>query len=80
MTRAEALAKIKTFQILPSMHYRFRNTVIAKGIDDMSVMIFDQAFFEKVEDYYFVFPEHHEYQIFHEDEYLVAEYKRNYDI
>lgn len=50
--------------------------VVVKGTDEHSFMVFDSAFAQKHEDYYFVFPEHHEPQIFHEDEYHVVQYKR----
>jgi hypothetical protein len=78
VTRYDAKDKLANFQFSPKMRERFRNTVIAKSIDCMSVMIFENAFVEKVEDYYFVFPEHHEKQLFHVDEYYVAEYQRVY--
>lgn len=70
-------------QIVESLEKRFKATdyppgqiVIAKPIDDMGLLVFDNAFAQFFDEYYLVFPEHHEPQVFHKDEYDVAIYSR----
>jgi hypothetical protein len=75
MNRADARKLLETLDKKWTAHdYPNGSIVVAKGIDEHSCMVFDSAFIKKHEDYYFVFPEHHEAQIFHEDEYDVAQY------
>lgn len=78
MHRTEALARLKQRQDDPDVNdlSSYRNIVIAKSYTCLSQMIFDSAFCELYKGYYFVFPEHHEPQIFHKDEYNVVEVER----
>lgn len=49
--------------------------VVVKGMDAMMFFILEPAFLRRIEDYVFVFCEHHEVQVFHNDEFFVEEYK-----
>lgn len=51
------------------------HVVVAKGIDDATVCMFDQAKAVLHGEYYIVWPEHHECQVFHKAEYDVRMYK-----
>lgn len=56
--------------------YKPGHIVVVQGIDLEGMHVFIDAFMQKHGNYYLVFPEHHEPQVFHKDEYYVAEYCR----
>lgn len=77
MTRDEALERAKLIEKRLMATDFSNHIVIAKSNDipDMFFFCFDPAIMHKEEEYYLVFPEHHETQVFHQDEFAVIEYQ-----
>lgn len=76
--KAVALAAMLDKQFLAT-DYSPSMIVIARAIDTIAYHVFESAFFQKHEDYYLVFPEHHEPQVFHEEEYWVVQHQQIYE-
>ena len=73
--RRTALKWAEEHQPQTAFDYPPGQIVIARPRDECGIFVFDSASAVKHENYWIVFPEHHEAQVFHEDEYDVSTYR-----
>lgn len=73
--RVQAIALAEKLQPKKASEYPPGQIVVVKGLDDSSFFVYDNAVMREINSYYVVYPEHHEFQVFHKDEYTAQVYR-----